>query len=71
MFRRRACDETILCAAKPFSAFGAEVPKRALTINLPTKRRQRREPGACQYVERHRHQRRRQEEYRHCARDNG
>ena len=34
MFRRKACDETILSAAKPFSAFGADIPKRWLTINF-------------------------------------
>jgi hypothetical protein len=28
MFRRKALDETILSTAKPFSAFGADIPKR-------------------------------------------
>jgi RNA polymerase sigma-70 factor, ECF subfamily len=33
LFRRRRCDETILLRTKPFSAFGADIPKRSLTIN--------------------------------------
>jgi RNA polymerase sigma factor (sigma-70 family) len=37
MFRRRRRDETILLHMKPFSAWRADVPKRSLTINLPTK----------------------------------
>jgi hypothetical protein len=35
LFRRSASDETILLRMKPFSAFGADIPKRSLTINLP------------------------------------
>jgi hypothetical protein len=66
MFRREACDETILSAAKPFSAFGADIPKRVLTINPPNEAAERRELGAC-HVERHRHQRRSQEAHRRCA----
>jgi RNA polymerase sigma-70 factor, ECF subfamily len=46
MFRRKARDETILLLAKPFSGFRAEIPKRALTINLPTKRRQTARTGS-------------------------
>jgi RNA polymerase sigma-70 factor, ECF subfamily len=34
LFRRGSCDETILLGTKPFSAFGADVPKRWLTINF-------------------------------------
>ena len=34
LFRRGARDETILLRKKPFSAFGADLPKRSLTINL-------------------------------------
>jgi len=34
LFRRRGRDETILLRTKPFSAFGADIPKRWLTINF-------------------------------------
>src|ERR1700753_2003749 len=34
MFRRRCRDETILLRTKPFSTFGADIPKRSLTISL-------------------------------------
>jgi RNA polymerase sigma-70 factor (ECF subfamily) len=34
LFRRPGRDETILAATKPFSAFGADIPKRWLTINF-------------------------------------
>jgi hypothetical protein len=70
MFRRKARDETILSPAKPFSAFGADVPKRTLTINPPIET-----PNGANRelvnVERHRHQRRSQEEHRRCACDIG
>jgi hypothetical protein len=71
MFRREAGDETFLSPAKPFSACGADIPKRALTINPPNEtppNGANREPVN---VERHRHQRRSQEEYRRCACDIG
>src|SRR4051794_3637540 len=40
MFRRGGCDETILRRMKPFFPWRADVPKRSLTRNLPTTRRQ-------------------------------
>jgi len=39
MFRRGRADETNFSPTKPFSASRADIPKRGLTINLPTKRR--------------------------------
>src|ERR1700754_1686774 len=35
MFRRKACNETILPPAKPFSALRADIPKRRLIITHP------------------------------------
>src|SRR5829696_7165066 len=35
MFRRRPRDETILCCTKPFSPFGADIPKPSLINNPP------------------------------------
>src|SRR5829696_6849314 len=59
MFRRRPRNETILCGTKPFSPFGADIPKPSLINNPPNETPPGVELGAC-HVERHRHQRRSQ-----------
>jgi hypothetical protein len=69
VFRRAACDETILPPAKPFSAFGADIWKRRLTTTPPNETPNG-ELGAC-HAERHCHQRCSKEAHHGCAHDIG
>jgi hypothetical protein len=45
LFRRRRYDETILCATKPFFAFGAELRKPRMVIKRPTNDGAKRQQG--------------------------
>ena len=47
MFRRKPRDETILCCTKPFSPFGADIPKPSLINNPPNETPPGVELGAC------------------------